>query len=76
MKNKNKVFNNGRTNYKNKYVKVKEHILTPEEHKTMMDDYLKNNPIKVIDYNGNVIEEKWEDDKKSSFDGVNPSELW
>lgn len=58
---KNKVFNNGRTNYKTKYVKVKEHILTPEEHKAMMEEYLKNNTIKVVDYNGNVIEEKRND---------------
>lgn len=64
-RNKKALNDNGRTNYNTKYnkLKVKEHILEPEEYDKMVADYLKSNPIKVVNYDGEVIEEKWEEIK-------------
>lgn len=53
----NKIFNNGRTNYKNGTKKVQEHILTLEESQAMIAKFLKTDTIKVYDNRGKVIEE-------------------
>ena len=56
-----KRFNNGRTNYnRSNKSRIRFHELTPEEHNKMMEDYLKENTIKVVDYSGDIIEEKKE----------------
>ena len=57
---------NGRTNYNTRYMsrKVTEHVLEKEDYDKRIADYLSKHPIKVVDYNGEIIEERWENNNE------------